>query len=966
MSSLFKQTRPHSRGAACRNRYDPCIGASVRGPERTTRVIEVKLLGPPRVERDGTLVAFDTRKAVALLAHLALSARPRPREALAELLWPDTDPERARGALRRTLSSLRSAVGPDRLEATRDQVHLVKGGDLLIDVDVFRECRERHDLERAHDVFRGDFLEGFSVRDAPPFEEWAQVEGEALRRELVATLSNLAGSREAAGDRVGALRVVQRWLSLDPLDESAHRGLIRLYAEVGDRGAALTQYRECVRTLFHELGVPPLTETTELYEAINRGDFTASNRGDFTASTWGDFTASSSPAVMLQLPSREPVTPLVGRTQDLAALRGAYQEIRADGHVVWVEGEAGIGKTRLVEEFLSTLGADEAHVLVGRAFEDEVGLAYAPVMEALRGRLRQDSDWLAEVEPRALHEAARLLPELLAGGTASLPSPVDDPGAETRFLSGMWETVAAAAHGPAPGVLFVDDAQWADGATVTLLSYGLRRLSGHRLLVLLASRTPIDSVLRRAVTSVRRDGTGTVIGLGRLPEGAVAELVGATRSDETGPTVSRLLWEKTEGVPLLLVEYLRTQASDGDWSLPIGARDLLRARVGPVSEIARQVLAAAAVLGRSFDPSTVRAVSGRSEVETVAALEELQGWGLISEGSADYDFAHGLLRVFVYDETSLARRRLLHGRAAELSGAPPAATARHLQLAGRDSEAAVQFRDAGDRAREVFANADALAHLRTALALGHPDTLGLLTAIADVQIVIGDYDGAGLSLEAAVQSSPSKVPAVELRLGRLRFRSGEYELAQQHLLSALASTPERDRAARAEITADLSLATSAGGDDARALTLALEAKDLAAEADDLRALCSAHNILGMLATVSGKSDEALSHLNRSRELAEQVGDQALLVASLNNLALAHRARGELASAIELTGVALDLCHATGDRHHEAALHNNLADLVQASGDHDGAMSHLKTAVEIFAEVGAAEQPRPGIWKLVRW
>jgi tetratricopeptide (TPR) repeat protein len=207
---------------------------------------------------------------------------------------------------------------------------------------------------------------------------------------------------------------------------------------------------------------------------------------------------------------------------------------------------------------------------------------------------------------------------------------------------------------------------------------------------------------------------------------------------------------------------------------------------------------------------------------------------------------------------------------------------------------------------------------------------------------------------------------VELRLGRLRFRSGEYELAQRHLLDALATTPERDRAGRAEITADLSLATSAGGNAVQALTLAEEAKDLAAEVNDLRGLCSAHNILGMLATASGRTDEALSDLSRSRELAEQVGDQELLVASLNNLALAHGARGELASAIELTGGALDLCRATGDRHHEAALHNNLADLVQASGDHEGAMAHLKTAVEIFAEVGAAEQPRPGIWKLVRW
>lgn len=100
--------------------------------------VEVRLLGPPHVLRDGDLVGFDTRKATALLAHLAVSRRPRPRDALADLLWPDTDVERARGALRRTLSSLRTAIGAERVEATRDHVRLVKDAGMVVDVDRFR------------------------------------------------------------------------------------------------------------------------------------------------------------------------------------------------------------------------------------------------------------------------------------------------------------------------------------------------------------------------------------------------------------------------------------------------------------------------------------------------------------------------------------------------------------------------------------------------------------------------------------------------------------------------------------------------------------------------------------------------------------------------------------------------------------------------------------------------------------
>ncbi len=917
-------------------------------------MIEVRLLGPPRVERDQELVAFDTRKAVALLAHLALTNRPRPRDALAELLWPETDPERARGALRRTLSSLRNAIGPELVEATRDHVRLVKGAGIAVDVDRFRGLRARDEPERAVEVFRGDFLEGFAVRDAPGFEDWVAAEADGLRRELTTTLADLASTQEADGDTAGAVRSVQRWLSLDPLHEPAHRALIRMYAATGDRAAALVQYRECVRTLSRELGVPPLVETTDLYEAINRGSYPA---------------APCAPvAVRTGAPAPEQRSwPLVGRDGDLRAMAAAHDAIGTHGRVVLVEGEAGVGKTRLVEELLAALRRDGAQVMAGRAYEDEVGLAYGPLVEVLRGRLRDGDDWLAGVDDRVLGEAARLVPELAAGRPTASLAPLDGPGAETRFLSAVWDLLVAAASGPVPGVLLLDDAQWADDATLRLLSYGLRRLAGRRLLVVLGWRTPHDHPLHHAVTALAGAGGGLMVRLDRLGEDSVRELVRAARPDVSDPAVARQLWQTTEGVPLLLVEYLETLGGDGAWPLPTGVRDVLRTRLDPVSETGRQVLAGAAVLGRSFDVDTVRAVSGRTDEETVTALEEVVRRGVVRERDRDYDFGHELLRTLVYDETSLARRRLLHRRAAEVVGSPRAAVARHLQLAGRDADAAQAFRDAGDQARGVYANTDALAHLRTAMALGHPDRTALQISIGDLQTVTGDYAGALLSLHgAAASSAPAELGAVEHRLGRLQHRRGEFALAEAHLLAALAAAPATDAATRAGITADLSLAAHSLGDPDRARSLAGEAKALAEQAGDPRSLCQAYNLLGMLASTAGDPDAAVEDLRRSHELADRIGDQDLRVAALNNLALAHRARGELDRATELTVAAVDLCTALGDRHREAALHNNLADLLHVAGAQDQAMVHLKTAVEIFAEVGAEAQPRPEIWKLVRW
>jgi tetratricopeptide (TPR) repeat protein len=363
----------------------------------------------------------------------------------------------------------------------------------------------------------------------------------------------------------------------------------------------------------------------------------------------------------------------------------------------------------------------------------------------------------------------------------------------------------------------------------------------------------------------------------------------------------------------------------------------------------------------------------------VAALEELAARGLVHEVAGDvYDFGHGLVRDLVYDQTSLARRRLLHRRVGEALAAaargrrpqePPAASiARHLELGGATAEAADWHQLAGDQARAVFANREALGHYRAAVALGHPDPAGLHAAVGDLETLLGNYDAAlAAYTEAAGAATDGERWVVEQKLGAVCLRRGDWDAAERHLTAAVAALGSAGaEARRAGLAADRSLAAHRQGRHDAADQLANDALELAAEAGDADALARAHGMLGMLSAARGDHGTARRHLEQSLALAEALPDPSARVAALNNLALAHRATGEVDLAVAHTRTALELCARQGDRHREAALHNNLADLLHLAGRHAEAMDHLKQAVAIFAEVGEPGTLEPEIWKLVSW
>jgi DNA-binding SARP family transcriptional activator len=966
--------------------------------------LSLALLGPPVVERDGARVSFDTKKAVALLAVLGITGRDQGRDRLAALLWPESDTTRARGSLRRTLSVTAAAVG-EGLVISRAAVGLRPGG-MRVDVADFEALAARPGvaaLERAARLYRDDFLTGFSLRECPEFEDWQSSVAGRLRQLLAGCLERLAAALVAAGDPDTALDHIRRWLSLDPMHEPAHQAMIRALAWTGQRSAAVRQYRDLVGILDRELAVRPLPETTRLYDDIRAGrleplpgrDGAGARMGAPRAG--GAAAAAARPAIPAASGTGQPGAkhrwPLVGRAAELGMFGAAWREVsaRSGGQVVGVTGEAGSGKTALIEEFQASLDTAGGAVLRGRCHDGESGLPFALTADLLRSAAAASPGLPARLPGHVAVTVGRLAPELAAEQPNAAAPALSSPLALARLYAAIRTTFQlAAAPAGHPGVLIVEDVHWADRPSVDLLAYLVRRLAGWPVLLVVSWRPEHAERLRglhAALAEAGESGHARTVAPRLLSAGEVAEVLRATGLPE--PDVARMLTE-TRGLPMLVREYAEALRAAGPqdggeaWSPPDSVRGLLGRRLRSAGEPAAQLLSTAAVLGSGCDADLLRAVSGRGEAETVEALDEAVARFLLRElppadgsGAPCYDFPYEALRRVAYESASLARRRLLHGRAADVLSARyerdprsvrAAAIAGHLQRAGREAEAAGWWWRAAARARELYAHAEAHAHLRQALALGYPQVPGAI-AVGDVLTVLGRYREALAAYETAAAGSDGDhvtSAAVEHKLAEVHHRLGDWALADAHLAAAADLLPPGDLGGRARAGADRAVVAYRLGENQRAARLGRAALDDAVQAADPAAIAQAHNVLGMLAARDQDPGAAEEHLRASLAEARQLGDPGAAAAALNNLARLLADTGRASEALACATEALELGSELGDQHRVAALHTNLADLLHASGQQDEAMGHLKEAARRFAALDAGGLPRPEIWTLVEW
>ena len=632
-------------------------------------MIRCRVLGPPAITIDGADAPPELlwRKNAALLVYLARSPRKsRAREHLCALLWPDKAEASARHSLNEALRNIRRAAGDETVEADARNVALARDA-ILLDADKLRAAVEDRDWARAGELAGGEFMAGFGLPDCSDYEDWLSYERREWRAVSVRALAGQAESLLAHGELAGGESAARRAQALDPVSDLAAQAVIRALALRGGRGEALAHFDAFARALSEQLATDPAPETVRLADRVRR------------ERTWRLPEAVEEAAVPDRLE-------LNTRGDELAEASRVIHEAerRSRAGLFLIEGDAGVGKTRLLEAIAGRARLDGVAVLAVRAVTADrtvpgsglVGLCGGGLGEA-PGVLEASPDSIA-----TLCSVSRTWQERYGAEFGS---------AEKVPLARAFSDVLAAACAEQPVIMLVDDAHWLDGTTRDALALVLRDLTDMPVvLVLAADRSGMD-LLDEFESTHDGDLPGRRVVLGRWGDEDISALVEAVMpgyDDDESRRLARRIAADSGGIPLLAVE-LALAIRDGldvsdpelaaAWpepartleqtlpsDLPSGIRSAIRVNYRRFSGAAQSVLQAASVVGERFTPAEISRLTELSDKEIEDALVETERRGWLVSEARGYGFAARLVRTVVADDMlTPGQRRRLEERAAD-------------------------------------------------------------------------------------------------------------------------------------------------------------------------------------------------------------------------------------------------------------------------------------------------------------
>jgi len=943
--------------------------------------LKLQLLGPFEARLgSGPPVSFATRRCQALLACLALSpGRAHSRESLTALLWGEADDAHARQSFRQALTDLRKALkDAPVLLVSRESVAL-REQDIDTDVATFERLLAEgrtEALEEATELYRGELLEGFSLREAA-YEDWLRAERERVRALALQGFSSLLAQQMDAAQDDKAMRTAGQLVEREPFHEPAHRALMRLHHRQGHRAAALRQYQLCVQVLRRELGVEPEEETIALYHEI-----VARQPGSRPA-------ASASAAVAAPVVGVWPLellqahdTPLIGRATEMAVLRGALARAWEEaGSTALVLGEAGIGKSRLAEELAAHALASGGRVFAGRSFELERILPFRPWVDAFRdGRLTADCPELAGLAAAWQAELIHLFPEWKAPGSVARGKS-EDP---VRLYEAVAELLTHLAR-QQPILVILEDLHWADESSLRLVAFLHHRIARSRVLLLGTTRddeidaSPDLGRFLRALSADSRTCRLTLAPLSRNELGAlVQEMLRVGASPAATEDVVARIWEMSEGNPFVAVEAARAlerPSTQPALELPERVRAMIAHRLEELDADARELAATAATIGRELDFPLLQHAAGTDARSTAVALEKLVRRRVLHPVGERFAFTHERIREVVYGQLLPPHRRLLHERVAlamealHTGNLAPhlAALGTHFGEAGAWEKAAAYMRRAGIQAHERSASREAAACFERALdSLDRlPRTLASDALAIDLRmdlqsslIVLGELP----RIVDYLREARTRAEAIDdrQRLGWILTHAthcswwlGDCDAALESGTAA-ATIAEELGDVSLQIVANYRLGQTcwARAEYARARDLLARALELHPE-DRVRELFGmsslpavvSHTFLSWAQRLLGELDAADGHAKEGARIAEAAEHPYSTMIAYHALALGPLVRGDFPAAIAVLEQALEICRKRELRFIMPWIAGELGRAYALSGRTGDAVPLLETTVE---------------------
>ncbi|MCB9157104.1 MAG: tetratricopeptide repeat protein [Caldilineaceae bacterium] len=938
--------------------------------------LSIRLLGPPAILLENEPVHIGRRKALALMAYLALNPQPQSRAALAELLWPAYDAASARAELRRALSTLTRAIGAHWFQIDRQTIMLTPAALHQVDVNQFQQLLDRFRtgngtdlalLARAIDLAAADFLAGLAIDDAPDFEQWQLFEGQAFQRDLGWALERYTHGLHVQGATRAALAVAERWRQLDALHEPPRQWLMQLHAELGATQEALREYQTYTELLQQEMGLTPSSACTQLYQQIRSGQWQtplSPTADPKTAAQTAPATSSKSAQVHLHLPAQ--LVAFVGRKHELNEVAA----LLADPHcrLITLTGPGGIGKTQLALQVaqqaaytLPTAQAANVRWPDGVYFVDlsamQEGELLASTMAdalALAAGAQVESELVDYLHSKRLLLILDNMEQLLHGETTTsvlaLLNRLLQQAAHIKMivtsrqrLNLHGESVFSLVGMPFPAA---DDFQAAHYDAVQLFVQSARRANQHFALTAanradvvhicqLVQGTPLALDLAASwsrLLSCQEIAREIVQSLAFL-ESAAANLPSRHRSMLAVFEHSWRLLTPTE--QRMFAEMSRfgggftrhAAAAVAGATLPTLARLIDKSLVRPVAdarysvhELLRQCAAA------KLSAPEAAAVAGRHGRYYCQLLAESQ-WTLqsarrISVGKTLQSEADNLRLAWEWAVATMA--------IAEMNDALHALYLFFLEVQNSFAEAVLRFEHA---ASAVAAHAALQARRQDQQ--GQEEANLLLARLWARAGIARLFMGQAESAEALMQRS----------LAQLRALHAD---AQSQAKAAIKTAVEAEIAF---VLARLCLAHSWRGDFENALPMIEESVALHRRLDLPAGLDTALAHLAYVLQDAELFDQAETPSTESLALARQLGDPDSLMTTLTNLGTNYLYQKRPATALPLLEEALAVSKQSGNRSRMAISYSNMMDVLLLLEHHAAARQHGEQALALFDELG---------------
>lgn len=771
----------------------------------------------------------------ALLAWLALEG-PTPRARLAALLWPGVDAEAARNSLRQRLFKLRKQLG-DGVIAGSTTLALAPG--------------VAHDLAGA-----ATLLASLPDGIGGEFAAWLAQQRQQRSGQQRQRLQALADSAAAAQDWPAALAHAQALLALEPLAEEAHRRLMQLHHRRGDRAAALLAFDACEALLRQELGTKPEPATLALLRQIEE------------AGSPQPATAGTATAALLRPPR------LIGRDGAWALLLQVLQEAKP----LLVQGEAGMGKSRLLADFLQRQG--DAAVCTG-ARPGDAAAPYATLLRWARALLQRG----AAVAPAERQELARLLPEFDAASAA--PAGVEDPAR----LAAAFEALLASAAAGGLRLVVIDDLHFADTASAE--AFAALAAGGSRVAWVLATR-PAEAPpgTRAAMELLRSDARLHTLTLPPLTLPQITELITSLALPGVdAATLAPRIAQHSGGNPMFVLETLKALPLDGSGPLPAagGVLALIQQRLALLTADALKLARCAAVAGQDFSAELAEAVLGVRALDLADAWAELEAAQVLRDQAFAHDLIHEATLATVAPPLALA----LHGQVAawlEPRGGSPARVAAHWLASTEPRRAVPALLQAGRQAMQALRKAEAAAALSRAAALLEQagergaafDALALY--FEDAAPVLDPESQRLIDWLRALAHTTVQRLAVALHHSQMLQRAGDFAACGRVAQQALQG--EDTAAAPMIVMRLLSMSAAAylqAGDAPAAVQASIAAMALAEASGDDEAITDGAAQLGGILEWAGRPLEAHPHHQRAFEMRKRGfgSPETHVVAALN-------------------------------------------------------------------------------------